>query len=255
MVMGQIEAAIQSNVLVLTIANEAKRNALSHAMSVDFGERLRAADRDPSIKCVIITGKGDEAFSSGHDLKEVLADREHASDPALNAPLVTPQSMTTPTIAAVNGYAHAGGFILALSCDLRVCAENASFAAPGARIGLLPIGGQLSQLPMLLPRGVAHELLITCREMLADEAFRLGFANRLTARGAALVEALKLAAVISRNSLSVIREIKRGLTTLGTEGVGATMKFELEAAKKLQSEPDAIEGIQAFLEKRAPRFG
>ena len=143
--MAQIEVALEDNVLVLTLANEAKRNALSQAMSIEFGERLEAAERDPKVKCVVITGKGDVAFSSGHDLKEVLADREHASDPNLNAPFVMPQSMTTPTIAAVNGYAFAGGFILALSCDLRVCAENAAFAAPGARIGLLPIGGQLVQ--------------------------------------------------------------------------------------------------------------
>jgi len=255
MSMGQIEASREGGVLVLTIANEKKRNALSHAMSVEFGKFLGEAERDPGIKCVVITGQGDVAFCSGHDLKEVLADREHASDPDLNAPFVKPVSMTKPTIAAINGYAHAGGFILALSCDLRVCAENASFAAPGARIGLLPIGGQLARLPLLMPRGVAHELLITCREMLADEAARVGFANRVTTRGGALSGALELASSIARNSLSVVREIKRGLNTLAESGVAATIEFEWATARRLQGEPDAVEGIKAFLEKRAPQFG
>lgn len=252
--MGHIEARREGGVLVLTISNEKKRNALSHAMSVEFGSLLSEAERDPSVKCIVITGQGDVAFCSGHDLKEVLADREHASDPDLNAPFFRPVSMTKPTIAAINGYAHAGGFILAVSCDLRVCAENASFAAPGARIGLLPIGGQLARLPLLMPRGIAHELLITCREMLADEAARVGFANRLTARGGALASAFELAATIGRNSLSVVREIKRGLNTLANEGVAATVEFEWSTARRLQNEPDAAEGMKAFLEKRAPRF-
>jgi len=253
--MAGIEVSRDGSVLILTIANEAKRNALTHVMSVELARRLGEADNDTSLKCVVITGKGDVAFCSGHDLKEMLADREHASDPGLNAPLVMPAAVSIPTIAAINGHALAGGFILALSCDLRVCAENATFAAPGARLGLLPIGGQLSRLPLLMPRGIAHELLVTCRQMHADEAYRYGFANRLVARGEALSEALGLAELITHNSRNVVREIKRGLLTLETAGVEAATQFEWTTARRLQGEPDAVEGIHAFLEKRAPRFG
>jgi enoyl-CoA hydratase/carnithine racemase len=252
--MASIETTREGAVLVLTIANEAKRNAFTHVMTAELGERLRAAEADPAVKCVILTGAGNVAFSSGHDLTEMLADREHASDPNLNAPFLLPAEMTTPTIAAVNGYAFAAGFILTISCDMRVCAENASFAAPGARIGLLPIGGQISRLPMLMPRAIAHEMLATCRAMNAEEAFRIGFANRLVPHGNALAASLEMAAAISRNSATVVREIKKGLETFMHEGARAAAAFEWETGKRLQGGPDAEEGMRAFLEKRSPRF-
>ncbi|WP_342641481.1 enoyl-CoA hydratase/isomerase family protein [Rhodoligotrophos ferricapiens] len=249
-----IELARRGAVTVLTISNEAKRNAFTHEMTKQLGTLLRSADEDPGVKAIIITGRGDVAFSSGHDLREMLADPEHASDPALNEPFLLPAQITTPTIAAINGYAFAAGFILALNCDLRICAENASFAAPGARIGLLPIGGQLSRLPLLLPRAIAHELLITCREMKAEEAHRLGFANQVVPRGEAVQAALATAEMIAANSASVIREIKRGLEVVAADGPAKASDFEWEYGRKLQDEPDAHEGITAFLEKRRPVF-
>ncbi len=252
--MAKIESDHEDGILRLTIANEAKRNAFTHMMTADFARLLEAAEDDRAIKCVVITGAGDVAFSSGHDLKQMLAEPEHASDEKLNDAFVLPQRMTTPTIAAVNGYAFAAGLILALSCDLRICAENASFAAPGARIGLLPIGGQISRLPTLLPRAIAHELMITCREMHADEAYRLGFVNRLVGRGRAPEEAGKMAQTIVRNSAAVIREVKKGLEVLAHMGADAATSFEWATGRRLQSSSDAAEGMKAFLEKRSPNF-
>jgi enoyl-CoA hydratase/carnithine racemase len=223
-------------------------------MTMRLGALLHEAEADEATRCVILTGAGDVAFSSGHDLGEMLKDREHASDAALNDPFLYPARMTTPTIAAINGYAYAVGFILALNCDLRVCAENASFAAPGARIGLLPIGGQISRLPRLMPQAVAHEMLLTCRSMPAEEAFRLGFVNRIAPRGQALEAALELARAIVANSSHVAREIKRGLEVLGAEGPAAAAAFEWHEGRRLQDGPDATEGMTAFLEKRQPRF-
>lgn len=252
--MAHISSTQEDGVIVLTISNEPKRNAFTHEMTLDLERQLLAADRNPSIRCIVITGAGDTAFSSGHDLRQMLADREHASDPQLNAPFLLPASLATPTIAAVNGYAYAAGFILAISCDLRVCAANASFSAPGAHIGLLPIGGQLSRLPLLMPRGIAHEMLITGRVMSADEAFRLGFANHLAARSEALTRALEIAAAIAGNSAGVIKAIKSGLQTLAYRGVDAAASYEWEIGRQLQSHADAAEGINAFLEKRTPNF-
>lgn len=252
--MADITSRQENGVVVLTIANESRRNAFTHEMTRSLERLLLDADRNPSVKCIVVTGAGDVAFSSGHDLREMLADRDHASDRGLNAPFLLPASLGTPTIAAVNGYAYAAGFILAISCDLRVCAANASFAAPGAHIGLLPIGGQLSRLPLLMPRGVAHELLVTGRAMPAEEAFRLGFANRLARPGEALNQALEIAVAIAGNSAGVIRAIKRGLRVLASEGADAAADYEWEMGRQLQSHADAAEGINAFLEKRAPNF-
>ena len=252
--MSQIDAARRGAVLVLTLANAAKRNAFSHAMTAALGDLLREAEEDPSVRAVVITGEGDVAFSSGHDLREMLADREHASDTALNDPFLLPARMSTPTIAAVNGYAYAAGFILALNCDFRICSENAVFAAPGARIGLLPIGGQLSRLPRLLPPAIAHELLVTCREMTAAEAHRFGFASEITPLGGSLQAALGLAERIAANSSHVVAEIKRGLDVLGREGLAAAEAFEWRESARLQAGPHAEEGMTAFLEKRRPVF-
>ncbi len=252
--MASIQSSYDNGVQVLTITNESRRNAFTHQMTQALGERLQAAENDAAVKCIVITGAGDIAFSSGHDLREMLGDRDNASDPAANAPFLMPAKLTTPTIAAINGYAFAAGFILSISCDLRICAENASFSAPGARIGLLPIGGQLSRLPMLMPRGVAHEMLISCREMKADEAHRIGFANRVVARGQALSAALDVAKAIAANSSTVIASIKTGLEIFARDGASAAADYEWEVGRQLQSAPDAEEGMRAFLEKRAPRF-
>lgn len=252
--MATIQSSRDDAVLILTISNEARRNAFTHQMTRDLGTLLEAAENDSSVKCVVITGAGDIAFSSGHDLREMLDDRDNASDAAANAPFLMPAKMATPTIAAINGYAFAAGFILSLSCDLRICAENGSFSAPGARIGLLPIGGQLSRLPALMPRGIAHDMLISCREMKADEAHRIGFANRLVARGEALSASLNVAKTIAANSSAVIKSIKTGLEVFASDGASAAADFEWEEGRRLQTAPDADEGMRAFLEKRTPRF-
>lgn len=252
--MSAIEHEKRGSTLILRIANETKRNAFSHAMTAQLGEHLQRAEDDRAVRCVVITGAGDVAFSSGHDLREMLADREHASDPALNDPFLLPARMATPTIAAINGFAYAAGFILALNCDFRVCSENASFAAPGARIGLLPIGGQLSRLPQLMPRAIAHELLVTCREMKSDEAYRLGFVSSATPVGGSLASALTLADQIAANSSDVIASVKKGLAVLAQDGCAATAEYEWREGRRLQDGPHAEEGMKAFLEKRKPIF-
>lgn len=252
--MASIQSHYDDGVQILTISNEASRNAFTHQMTRDLGSYLQAAEHDPAVKCIVITGAGDIAFSSGHDLREMLDDRDNASDPVANAPFLMPATMRTPTIAAVNGYAFAAGFILSISCDLRVCAENASFSAPGARIGLLPIGGQLSHLPQIMPRGIAHEMLITCRAMQAAEAYRIGFANCLASPGKALQTALDMARSIAANSSTVIGAIKTGLEVCARDGTQAAADYEWEVGRQLQSAPDAEEGMRAFLEKRPPSF-
>lgn len=252
--MASIQSSYDNGIQILTISNEARRNAFTHQMTQELGAYLQAAESDAAVKCIIITGAGDIAFSSGHDLREMLDDRDNASDPAANAPFLMPVALTTPTIAAINGYAFAAGFILSISCDLRICAENASFSAPGARIGLLPIGGQLSRLPMLMPRGIAHEMLISCREMKAEEAYRIGFANRLVPRGQALSASLDIAKAIVANSSTVIASIKTGLEIFAKDGASAAADYEWEVGRQLQSAPDADEGMRAFLEKRTPCF-
>ena len=252
--MADIRSRRDGDILILTIDNEAKRNAFTHDMTVRLGELLDDAEADRSVRCVILTGAGDRAFSSGHDLNALLTDRDHAADEKLNEPFFKPRSMSTPTIAAVNGAAHAGGFILALSCDMRICEPHADFCAPGARIGLLPIGGQLSWLPSLVPLGVAYDMVAAARRVGAPEAARWGFVNRISEPGRVLETALETARLIAANSFDVVSSIKRGLAAFVREGVDAARHFEADEGRRLQTGPDADEGMKAFLEKRSPRF-
>ncbi len=252
--MADILARRDGPVLVLTIDNQPKRNAFSHAMTERLGALLKEAEHDHGVRCIVVTGAGERAFSSGHDLNEMLADRDNASDEAANEPFVLPRRMRTPVIAAVNGHAHAAGLILALACDIRVCEAHSDFAAPGARIGLLPIGGQISALPWIVPLGVAYEILATGRRVTADEALRIGLANHVVPTGAGLDKALEIAHAIAANSAGVIASIKTGLTILALEGATAAERYEWAESERLQGEPDAEEGMRAFLEKRLPNF-
>ncbi|MCY0149630.1 enoyl-CoA hydratase/isomerase family protein [Hoeflea sp. G2-23] len=252
--MASIRADSQENILVLTIDNQPSRNAFTHAMTAKLGECLHQAENDPKTRCVVITGAGDRAFSSGHDLNEMLADRDNASDATLNAPFLQPRTMRTPTIVAINGHAHAAGFILSLACDIRVCEEHADFAAPGARIGLLPIGGQISWLPHIIPLGAAYEILATGRRVGAEEALRLGLVNHVVPSGAGVEKAMEIASAIAANSSNVIASIKVGLGILMRQGTDEAERFEWSEGRRLQSEPDAEEGMRAFLDKRSPNF-
>ncbi len=252
--MADIRASREGGILLLTIDNEPRRNAFSHAMTAKLGTLLKQAEADPATRCIVITGAGSKAFSSGHDLNEMLEDRDNASDETLNDPFVMPRRMRKPTIAAINGHAHAAGFILSIACDIRVCEQHADFAAPGARIGLLPIGGQISWLPTIVPLGIAYEILSTGRRVSAEEALRIGLANHVFPTGEGLGKAMEIARSIAANSGAVVASIKAGLSIFAREGADAAESYEWNEGRRLQSEPDAEEGMRAFLEKRAPNF-
>ena len=252
--MAEVYREQRGQVCILVIENGEKRNAFSGSMVYQLQDFLDEADKDPKIRVIIVTGSGDQAFSSGHDLKEMLDHPAHAFGKDVNAGFLRPMSVRKPVIAAVNGYAYAAGFILAMSCDIRVASENAQFAAPGAKNGLLPIGGQISRLFHLLPHGKVLELLYTGEPMPAQEALSLGFVSRVVSCGKALEAACELAESIAPNSPAVIREIKRGIEHSIRHGVDAGEVFEWSMSEVLRHSPDMKEGVNAFLEKRQPVF-
>jgi enoyl-CoA hydratase/carnithine racemase len=241
-------------VTILTVDNQPKRNAFTEEMTWELGRRLDEADADPSVRCVVITGAGEHAFSSGHDLAAILENPEGGGDPEANAPFVRPTSMKTPTIAAVNGAAYAAGFILALSCDLRVTDERARFAASGARIGLVPIGGQLSRLLALLPYPIAAEMVFSSRPLTARRAHELGFVNHLAPPGGSMDAALEVAGDIAAVSPAVVQAAKVTLERTLHEGIDAGEEFAFANAARVRQLPDGEEGVRAFVEKRAPSY-
>lgn len=251
--MYEIQVQTQGAVRILTIRNERIRNAFSGSMAEDLLAAFDAADADNSVRVVVVTGAGDLAFSSGHDLNE-LASGEHAQSTVGEAPFVRPLTMQKPVIAAVNGHCWAAGFMLALSCDLRIASENAVFGSPGARLGILPEGGQLYRLPQLISPARALTMMLTAEPMDAGEAARCDLVSRLVPQGQALSAALELALTIAQRSPAVVRAVKVGMNLGLWEGCEKAARYEAQTALALHRGPDAREGIAAFLEKRAPRF-
>lgn len=252
---GRIHIDTEDGVAVVTIDNPAKRNAFTESMTSSLLDGLQSLDKDKAVRCVVIRGAGHKAFSSGHDLSELVEAFDTAADPVANRAFVLPSIMHTPVIAAVHGYAYAAGLILALSCDIRVASDDARFAAPGARIGLLPVGGQLSKLPRLVPPGLALEMLLTARPLDARRAYECGLVNSLAASDEVMPHAMDLAYAISENAPNVVGTTKHAVHRGLEEGAQVASAYETEAAARLLTEPDAHEGVAAFLEKRRPQFG
>lgn len=250
--MGEIRVERRGGVLVVTIANEAKRNALDTSMEKPFHDALVSADNDDSVRVVVLTGAGDIAFCSGHDLSEVGRPDVEFMTPD---PMGHPDLMRKPVIAAVNGHCHAAGLMMALCCDMRIASENAVFGQPAARLGQLPMGGQMWRIPQALSRGRGLEMMLTARPLSAQEAFEWGLVTKLVKQHQALDAAMDLAQAIAANSPRSVQAIKAGVRIYEREGLESFKRFEAETMDTLMDSPDRIEGSLAFAQKRAPVFG
>lgn len=249
--MGTILTQQNGNVLIVTIANEAKRNALDVSMERPFLDALVRAENDDDIRVVVITGAGDIAFCSGHDLSEVGKPGVTFMKPD---PMGHPDLMRKPVIAAVNGHCHAAGLMMALCCDIRIASENAVFGQPGARIGQMPMGGQIWRLAQAMTPVKAMEVMLTARHLPAPEAFEWGMVNKVVKQGEALSAALEMAEVIANNAPNAVQAIKAGYKIYQREGREAFAEYELATMRELMASTNRIEGSKAFLEKRDPAF-
>lgn len=248
-----IDSTDRGSVRILSINNPAKRNAFSGDMAPRLRNLLLEADRDTSVRCIIVTG-GRDMFSSGHDLQEVLENPETAGDPEANAAFTLPAELGTPVIGAVNGAAYAAGFILALNSDVRIAGDNARFCAVGARIGLVPVGGQLSRLLNVVSYPEAIRMLATAAPVDAAAALRSGFVSEVCDPDHTLDRALALAQQICEVSPAVVRAIKTGLRATLRDGLARGSALEPLLAATVRELPDGDEGVRSFLEKRPPNY-
>jgi enoyl-CoA hydratase/carnithine racemase len=248
--MGDILVEVRDHVRVVTIQNEKKRNAVNRAMEQALLDALVGADNDPDARVVVITGAGDVAFCSGHDLSEVAGPGRSISPD----PMGTPGRMRKPVVAAVNGHCHAAGLMMALSCDIRVASENAVFGQPAVKLGQLPMGGQIWKLATLMSRSHGIEMMLTGDTLTAAQAFAFGLITHLVPVGDALSEAMTIADKIARGSPASVMAIKEGVKRFQMEGTRDFDTFEQETFGRMKAGPDFAEGARAFMEKRAPRF-
>jgi enoyl-CoA hydratase len=238
-------------VLLITLDRPEKRNAIDGAASRAIATALDAFDADPELSVGVLTGAGG-TFCAGMDLRAFL-DGDAPEVPGRGFGGLTQAPPAKPLIAAVEGYALAGGCELVLACDLVVAARDATFGLPEVGLGLIAGSGGLLRLPHRVPRAVAAELALTGDRFGADDAHRWGLVNRLVEPGRAADAAIELAARIARNAPLALAATKRLLAASDrpAEEAWALQESELVAVK---ATADAQEGARAFAEKRAPRW-
>ena len=251
----------RGEIVTLSLDRPAALNAIDNALLAALHGALDGLDAevaaDPvAVRAVIFTGAGGRAFSTGMDLKE----RAGFDDDDLRAQrrqvvrlIARVHELPVPTIAAVEGFALAGGFELALACDLIVAGRTAVFGLPEVGVGIFPGGGSTRTLTWLVGPARARDVILTGRRLTTDEAEGWGIVARIAEAGEALDTAIELAAIIARGAPIGIRQAKAAI-----RGAHASLAAGLEAENALYEavlvSEDRREGFRAFAEKRSPRF-
>lgn len=237
-------------VLVITMNRPAARNAVNGALAHGVAAALDELDSDPTISAAVLTGAGG-SFSSGMDLKAFLAgDMPVVEGRGLAGITLTPPAK--PIIAAIEGYALAGGCEIALACDLIVASREAKFGLPEAKRSLVAGAGGLFRLPQRIPRAIAMEYALTGDFFGAEDAKAWGLVNRLTEPGKALEGALELATKITQSGPLAVRATKQIIAESPDWPAAERWERQARIMGPVMGSKDAREGATAFAEKRAP---
>ncbi|MBX6377508.1 MAG: enoyl-CoA hydratase/isomerase family protein [Clostridia bacterium] len=234
-------------------------NALNDAMFADLLRALDELEADAAVRAVLVTGEG-RSFCSGGDVGAMTDERTgyqwyRYMSYRVGRLVQTLVNFPKPTVAAVNGHAVGAGMNLALACDLLVAADDARFSQIFVRVGLKPDFGGLYLLPRrVLSLPLAKELVFTGRMVDAEEALRLGFVNRVVPRERLLDEALALARQVAEGPAQAIQLSKAVLNRSLELDLDAVLQFEAMTHGFVKQSRDHREGVQAFREKRPPRF-
>jgi enoyl-CoA hydratase len=240
----------RDRVLVITLNRPDQRNAVNAAMAQGIAAALDELDRDAAYAVGILAGAG-RGFCAGMDLKAFVAgESPYVADRGFAG--ITQRAAAKPLIAAIEGFAVAGGLEVALSCDLIVAARGARLGVPEVKRSLVAAGGGLLRLPRVLPRNVAMELALTGDPIDAERGFELGLVNRLAEPGTALDMALELAAAIAQNGPLALAATKRILVESVDWPEAEYFSRQGEIAGPVMASEDAREGATAFAQKRAP---
>lgn len=236
----------------MTLDRPAQRNAVDRELSLALADAMDQLDDDPELHVAVLTGSGDH-FSAGMDLK-AFATGESIEVQGRGIGGLTRTGPRKPVVAAIEGYALAGGFEMALACDILIASETAVFGFPEVRRGLIAGSGGLIRLTRRIPYALAAEYAYTGRRIPAEEAGRWGLVNRVVPAGEALSAALEVAGTIAQNSpfaLNASKAVLRAASELSEPDAWWVQDATL--ARVFRSE-DAKEGAQSFVEKRDPNW-
>jgi enoyl-CoA hydratase/carnithine racemase len=251
-----IRLELEDGVAVIELHRPEKRNAFSGRMGEELGDAYRRCDADDAVRVIVLTGAG-SAFCAGADLGGGAATFESPEDPHFSAAAVDPPAfaLRKPVIAALNGHAIGLGLTLALQCDLRLVAREAKLGIVQVRRGVMPDAYAHWTLPRLVGVARAADLLLTGRTFDGEEAAALGIASRALPAPEVLPAALEIARDIARNTAPLsVAVAKRLLWESGTLTAPEVERKETALHRVLMGSPDAVEGVMAYLEKRAPRW-
>ena len=243
---------VEGQIGIITINRPKALNALNSAVLDELDKTLDAVDQE-AIRCLILTGAGEKSFVAGADIGEMstLTKAEgEAFGKKGNDVFRKLETFPIPVIAAVNGFALGGGCEISMSCDIRICSENAVFGQPEVGLGITPGFGGTQRLARIVGTGKAKEMIYGARNINAEEAYRIGLVNNVYPAEELMPAAKKLASTIARNAPIAVRNCKRAIN----EGIQVDMDQAIVIEEKLFGSCfetcDQKEGMNAFLEKR-----
>lgn len=250
-----IDLSFPDEFALLRIDRPKALNALSFALLADIGRALDAVAVS-SARALIVTGAGERAFCAGADIVELQGRAlaaQRAGAEAGQAVFARLDRLPIPSVALVNGYAFGGGLEFALACTFRLATANAKFGLPEIKLGLIPGYGGTQRLPRVIGPARALEMILTGRTVGADEALRLGLANRLV-DGDPLAAACAFAREFSGHGRLALQFAREAVLRAGDTSLAEGLRIEADLSTLAFATEDADEGMRAFVEKRKPQF-
>lgn len=245
------------SVRTITINRPKQLNALNSQTISELSEALKEAEKDTAVKVIILTGSGEKAFVAGADIKEFASfsveEGKKLSKEGHDKLFDLAQNLSTPIIAAINGFALGGGLELAMSAHLRVASENAKMGLPEVSLGVIPGYGGTQRLAQLVGRGKALEMIATAGMISAEDAQQWGLVNHVTSPDGLMEKCHELASKIVKNSSSAISLAIKAVNANYVDGVDG-FATEIEEFGNCFGTDDFKEGTTAFIERRKPNF-
>lgn len=250
--MSFVTTEIQGAVAIVTIDRPKALNALNPEVLADLKAAFEAVDQE-TIRCIVLTGEGDKSFVAGADIGS-MSTMTKAEGEAFgklgNDVFLMIESFPIPVIAAVNGFALGGGNELAMSCDIRICSDNAVFGQPEVGLGITPGFGGTQRLARLVGMGMAKQLIYTAKNIKADEALRIGLVNAVYPLEELMPAAEKMAETIAKNAPIAVRACKKAINDGMQVDIDRAVAIEEGLFGSCFETADQKEGMGAFLEKR-----